>query len=245
MPEIHYRTAFDFRATGDDNPSGFEGYASTWWAADSYATAMAPGAFKKSIRERADRIPVLWNHNTDAPIGKHLALKEDKTGLYVNVGIADDGAEGSTFLARMRFGVPFGMSFGFQTVKDRSASDDDPIDLSQLSGVKASDVRVITEVKFWESSPVTFPANEAATITATREQLITDHLSTLIESIRAGTLTDGQTAQIEHLVTEWGTRSRAEAEATHFTPDRAKRDRDIDIIVATVKARGFAIGVNP
>jgi HK97 family phage prohead protease len=242
MPDIQYRTAFDFRATGDDNPAGFEGYASTWWAADSYATAMAPGAFKKSIKERAERIPVLWNHDTNAPIGKHLALKEDKIGLYVNVGIADDGAEGSTFLARMRFGVPFGMSFGFQTVKDRSAADDDPIDLSQLPGVKASDVRVITEVKFWESSPVTFPANESAAITATRDRILTDHLSTLIESIRAGSLTDEQTAQIEALVSEWGQRSRAEAEATHFTPDRAKRDRDIEIIVATVKARGIGIG---
>jgi len=111
--DIHYRTAFDFRATDDEAVPGFEGYASTHWAADSYWTAMAPGAFKKTIRERTDKIPVLWNHNPNSPIGKHLALKEDKTGLYVNIGIADDGAEGSTFLKRMRFGVPFGMSFGF------------------------------------------------------------------------------------------------------------------------------------
>jgi HK97 family phage prohead protease len=245
MPDIHYRTAFDFRAS-DDNPAGFEGYASTFWAADSYLTAVAPGAFRKSIKERGHKIPVLWNHNPDVPIGKHLTLKEDKTGLYVNVGIADDGAEGSTFLARMRFGVPFGMSFGFQTIKDRSATDDDPVDVSQLSGVKPADVRVITEVKYWESSPVTFPANDAAGMTATREQIITDHLSTLLESIRGGTLTTEQVVQIEHVVSAWGQREQAGAGGTHSTSnDRAKRDRDIQIVIATLKAQSFITGAHP
>lgn len=216
MPDIQYRTAFDFRAA-DDNPAGFEGYASTFWAADSYWTAMAPGAFKKSIRERADKIPVLWNHNPDAPIGKHVTLKEDKHGLYVNVGIADDGAEGSTFLARMRFGVPFGMSFGFQTIKDRSAEDDDPIDLTQLSGAKKSDIRVITEVKFWESSPVTFPANEAATITATRQQRDAELLTSLLASLRSGDLSDEQERQIAQLLAAWNERAGA-GNTTPLTP---------------------------
>jgi HK97 family phage prohead protease len=243
MTEIQYRTAFDFRTVGDDAPAGFEGYASTWWAADSYYTAMAPGAFKKSIRERTEKIPVLWNHNTDAPIGKHVAIKEDKTGLYINVGIADDGAEGSTFLARMRFGVPFGVSFGFQTIKDRSATDDDPIDTSQLSGVKATDVRVITEVKFWESSPVTFPANQAAVITSTRQQREFDALASLIESMRAGTLSDEQTAQIDSLVSEWNDHRAGAESITPLIDERAKRDRDIDIVIATIKAKGLVSGV--
>ena len=213
-PKIQYRTAFEFKASDSDETPGFEGYASTFWAADSYYSAMAPGAFKKSIRERAEKIPVLWNHNPQSPIGKHLALKEDKTGLYVNIGIADDGAEGSTFLKRMRFGVPFGMSFGFQTVKDRSAEDDDPIDLSQLNGAKKADIRVITEVKYWESSPVTFPANEAAGMTSTRQQREIDALASLLDSIRSGALTDEQRADIEQLVAAWQTRAGAGSDPT-------------------------------
>lgn len=243
QPAIQYRTAFDFRASETD-PAGFEGYASTFWAADTYATAIAPGAFRKSIRERGDKIPVLWNHNPDVPIGKHLALKEDKTGLFVNIGVADDGAEGSTFLARMRFGVPFGMSFGFQTVKDRTAEDDDPIELSQLPGAKRADIRVITEVKYWESSPVTFPANEAAGITATRAVAELDYLNTLLDSMRAGTLSDEQTAALDQLLAAHNERTAA-AEAERLTAlatDRTRRDRDIALQIAL--ATGRAQGVN-
>jgi HK97 family phage prohead protease len=240
--DVQFRTAFDFRATDAEDVPGFEGYAATHWTADSYWTAFAPGAFRKTIKERGHMIPVLWNHNPDSPMGKHLELKEDKRGLYVNIGIADDGAEGSTFLKRMRFGVPFGMSFGFQTVKDRSAEDDDPIDLSQLpKGVKASDVRVITETKYWESSPVTFPANEAAGLTNTRKRQELDYLSTLIESMRAGTLTDEQAAQIEALWSEWP-QHRAGADASHSTPDRAQRDREIQIALTLASVRGYLTG---
>ena len=241
--DIHYRTAFDFRATDDEAVPGFEGYASTHWAADSYWTAMAPGAFKKTIRERTEKIPVLWNHNPNSPIGKHLALKEDKTGLYVNIGIADDGAEGSTFLKRMRFGVPFGMSFGFQTIKDRSAEDDDPIDVSQLNGAKKADIRVITEVKYWESSPVTFPANEAAGITSTRQQREIDALITLMDSMQAGTLTDEQTRQLEALVAAYQTRAEADQPITSLDEERARRNTDIQIAIALADAQGYLTGV--
>jgi HK97 family phage prohead protease len=238
--DIQYRTAFEFRATEDETTPGFEGYAATHWAADSYWTAMAPGAFKKTIKERTDKIPVLWNHNPNSPIGKHLALKEDKTGLYVNIGIADDGAEGSTFLKRMRFGVPFGMSFGFQTIKDRSAEDDDPIDISQLSGAKKSDIRVITEVKYWESSPVTFPANEAAGITSTRQQREFDALTSLMDSIRANTLTAEQVAEIEQLVAAYQERAAADPPITALDDARARRNNDIRIALA--KAQGYLSG---
>lgn len=245
QPAIQYRTAFDFRAS-DESTSGFEGYASTFWAADTYYTAVAPGAFRKSIKERGAKIPVLWNHNPDIPIGKHLELKEDKNGLYVNIGIADDGAEGSTFLARMRYGVPFGMSFGFQTVKDRSAEDGDPIDLTQLErGLKKSDIRVITEVKYWESSPVTFPANEAAGMTATRAAAELDYLTTLLDSMRAGTLTDEQMTALEELATAWDARNAA-AEADRLTAlaaERTRRNRTIDL--AIVAATGSLQGVTP
>ena len=245
MPDldIHYRTAFDFRATDDETVPGFEGYAAHFWTADSYWTALAPGAAKKSIKERTEKIPVLWNHDPSKPIGKHLTLKEDKTGVYVNIGIADDGAEGSTFLKRMRFGVPFGMSFGFQTIKDRSAEDDDPIDLSQLNGAKKSDIRVITEIKWWESSPVTFPANEAAGITSTRQQREIDALSTLMDSMQAGTLTDEQTRQLDEFVAAYQQRAEADREITSLDDERARRDTNIRIALALAESQGYLSGV--
>jgi hypothetical protein len=222
MRELQFRTSFDFRATPDVD--GFEGYASTWWTVDSYGTAFAPGAFRKTIKERKERIPVLWNHNPDAPIGRHLDLREDKHGLYANIGIADDGAEGSVLLKRLRFGVPLGMSFGFRTVKDRSATDDDQFDLSQMPNLKAGDVRVITETAYWESSPVTFPANDAATISAVRSDREIDALSSLLDALTSGTLDTDQRALVAQIVAAWG--DGAGAGPDHSTPAEAQPTDD-------------------
>lgn len=200
MGDIQYRTSFELRAT--DDVDGFEGHAASFWSVDSYGTAFAPGAFKRTIKNRTDKIPVLWNHNPEHPIGKHLSLKEDKAGLYVNVGIADDGAEGSVFLKRLRFGVPLGLSFGFQTYKSRSAEDDDPLDLTDAPAWlgKGKDARkqveIITEVKLWESSPVTFPANTNSTIDdirAARMEQQAEYLTSLLEEMRAGSLSPDDT----------------------------------------------------
>src|SRR4029434_4495128 len=110
--------------------------------ADSYLSCFAKGCFRKSLRDRGERLPVLWQHNPNAPIGRHVTIKEDATGLAVDVHLIDDGAEGSTALKRLRGGVPLGLSFGFQTVKDRSADDEDEIDLSQLGSGRTRDIRV-------------------------------------------------------------------------------------------------------
>ena len=235
MPDIQYRTFTDLDIRAADDVPGFSGYAAHWWSADSYLTAMAPGAFKKSLRERGDRIPVLSQHNPEIPIGLHRSLKEDKTGLAVDVEIVDDGADGSVTLKRLRGGIPLGLSFGFQTIKDRSAEEGDPIDVSQIKGIKASDIRVITEVKLWETSVVTFPANEAATINAVRHQHSIDYLSSLLESMRAGELSDEQTAQIESLVAAYQT--RAGAGESHSTPDDQAQAPTFDLYAAAVDMR--------
>ena len=241
-PDIQYRTAIEFRAT-DDGVPGFTGHASHWWSADSYFTAFAPGAFKKSIRERGDRIPVLWQHNPDTPVGKHRSIKEDATGLAVDVELIDDDSDGSTLIKRLRAGMPLGLSHGFQTVKDRSAEDGDPIDVGQLGkGVKKTDIRVITEVKIWESSVVVFPANEAATITKVRHQHTLDYLSTLLESMRAGTLTEEQTAQIESLVAAYQTRAGAGSDPTPLPDEAQAPDFRLLFAVAQHRAREI-IGV--
>lgn len=252
--DIHYRTSFDLRAT--DDTDGFEGHAASWWSVDSYGTAFAPGAFKRTIRNRVDKIPVLWNHDHQHPIGKHLALREDKHGLYVNVGIADDGAEGSVFLKRLRFGVPFGLSFGFATYKDRSAEDDDPLDMTTApewlgTGKSArKDVRVITEVKLWESSPVTFPANENSTIDAIRSARLeqqADFLTSLLEELRSGDFDheDARMPLLRSLVDAFSALPDPDpdpdAGTTPLSSDNARRLtlRDIELAIALGTSEGW------
>ena len=246
--DVQLRSSLDVRVT--EHVDGFSGYAATFWVADSYGTAMAPGSFKRSIKQRGDRIPVLWNHNPDTPVGKHLEIKEDQKGLYVNIGIADDGAEGTTLLSRLRFGVPLGMSFGFRRIQSRAGTNDDPIDLSYLpKGVKKTDIEVYTENAYWESSPVTFPANETATIDAIRSlrsDIDAGALASLIEHIRAGSLSDEHAALVADLVAAFNDRSDPDPGTPTPLPETSARHR---IRAAqgllTLRQHGITIGGTP
>ena len=115
MPDLHYRSTFETRAT--DDGGGIAGHSSTFWAVDAYYTAMAPGAFQRSLTERGDRIPILYNHDPHINIGIPDVQKEDETGLYLEASIFDDGADGTTLMRRLKAGARYGFSFGFQTTR--------------------------------------------------------------------------------------------------------------------------------
>jgi len=230
-PPIEYRT-FDVRAFADQS-DGFDGHASTFWAVDSYQSAMAPGAFRETIKRKGDQRLVLWNHDTDAVIGKTTALKEDKVGLTFSAAVSTGTQRGHESMVLLRDEVPLGMSFGFRTTKDRTAEETDPLDFSQQPGLKAKDVRVITGVDLWEVSLVTFPANEAATISAVRSELERDTITTLLDAIEHGDLDEGRAVLVQQLHDAWHQRFvTAAAEETaappqNATPAQAQTRRDI------------------
>jgi HK97 family phage prohead protease len=230
-PDIQYR-AFDVRALDDGD--GFDGHASAWWSVDSYGTAMKPGAFTKTLQERADRIPLLWQHDAYTPIGKPDELKEDRHGLAFKASVVPDVRAGQEALALLRAGTPLGMSFGFETVRAEPPTEKEAerLDWSQAPAFYTSDegrpyVRVIKEVKLWEISLVTFPANEAATITAVRSDRELDALSTLLNAIRDGSLEERQDALCRELVAAYS--ERAGAGTDHSTPDEARHAEPIDV----------------
>lgn len=222
-PKLQYR-CFDVRAL-DDASDGFDGHASTFWAVDSYATAMAPGAFRRTLKNKGERRLLLWQHDTDTVIGKTTALKEDKEGLAFAAAVTMGTQRGTEAMALLRDEVPLGMSFGFKTIKDRTAEDADPLDFSQQPDFKAKDVRVITEVNLWEVSLVTFPANEAATISAVRSELELDALTTLLDAIKQDDLDEGRAALVQQIFDAWAQRPGPAADAPHSTPEQARRNR--------------------
>lgn len=251
QPKINYRTA-SVRAM-DGNEPGFDGHASTFWVVDDYLTAMKPGAFRKTLRERGDRIPLLWQHDPYTPIGKPTELKEDKTGLSFKADVVTDTRAGSEAMALLRAETPLGMSFGFQTIKSRpyEEADDEHLDWSSApvwaKGGKDKDARewltIIEEVRLWEISLVTFPANESAAISSIRQTADLDFLNSLLASMRAGSLTDEQASLIEQLVAEHDAQ-RAAAEAERLTAlkaERSQRDRDIALAIALATQRGQGV----
>ena len=243
-PQIEYRVV-----AAEATDSGFSGYASTFWAVDTYGTAVKPGAFKKSIQERAGRVPVLWGHDPQKPIGKLISLEEDRKGLKFNASIVEQTQAGAETMALLRADVPLGMSFGFRTIKQRPPKD---TEWERLTYAEDTDyfqsdegrgyVRILEEMALWEVSPVTFAANSDTSFTDVRAAVESDTLATITAAIKAGTVDERVTALIEELVAAWG--ERAEPVETPLTPDRAQRDRDIQIRIALLNASyGHLIGV--
>lgn len=230
MPDLHYRSTFETRAT--DDGGGITGHSATFWAVDAYYTAMAPGAFQKSLAERGDRIMLLYNHDPHINIGIPDVQKEDEKGLYLEATIFDDGADGTTLMRRLRAGARYGLSFGFQTLQDRSATDEDPLDFTLMPGVNRSEVRVITETKLWEHSVVTFPAMEKSTIDSVRQQAHTDALNQLLTDLRENRLTDAERDLVSQIVAAFPGSPDAESAPG---PERRTRRLEAEIALANLR----------
>jgi len=150
------RRCFEVRKF-DDTDGTFEAYVAVWGDVDSYGTRFTRGAFRKSIQERlkAGNIKILWQHNIKEPIGIVKDAREDDHGLLVN-GKLDIGVErADQARTQMLSGTINQMSFGFDIVKQKRATDGF-IDIS--------------EVKLWEVSPVTFGANENTSVVNVRSR---------------------------------------------------------------------------
>lgn len=163
---------FETKALGDDR---FEGYASFFNNIDAYGDIIEKGAFRKTIAENRNRIKVLWQHDTNEPIGIPEEMHEDDNGLYVKakISMTDTGKKALTLI---KDGVITEMSIGYDVVKD---------DYKML-GTKR--VRMLKEVKLWEFSPVTFAANDKAKILKMRhllESIKSDRMDTAISLIRS------------------------------------------------------------
>lgn len=131
----------------------FEGYASTFGNVDSYGDIIAAEAFDKAIREakKTGKYPkLLWQHNTGEPIGVFTEMKKTAEGLYVTGRLSLAVAKAKEAYALLHDGALDGMSIGFSASK---------YEIDAKTGV-----RTIKEVKLFEISLVTFPANEMARV---------------------------------------------------------------------------------
>ncbi|WP_020474554.1 HK97 family phage prohead protease [Zavarzinella formosa] len=135
----------------DTGVATIEGYASTFGNTDSQNDIVMPGAFKDSLVVRMPkmlyqhdphRIPGIWERGAEDSKGLILA------GKTLNTTLGRDVAE------EVRSGAITQMSIGYSPTK---ASFD-----------KGKGTRRLEQVKLYETSLVTFPANEQAIITAVK-----------------------------------------------------------------------------
>ena len=145
----------------DDSEEGIiEGYVAVWDTVDSYNSRFQRGCFKKTIENRMHKIKVLWNHDTEQPIGKLTEIREDDHGLFIRAQLITEVGKAKETFSLIKGGAIDCFSFGFRTIKDKFEQG----------------VQVITEVMLGEVSPVVFEANAASKITGVRADDFMDTL---------------------------------------------------------------------
>ena len=168
-PTTAAASVFEMRDDGDGNTmvgypilfntlteiSGWEG---------NFMERIAPGALTKTLKERGDRIKVLFNHGFDPtigdkPLGKPTRMEVDDTGLFVEVPFADTSYN-QDLKALIRVGAIDGQSFRFSVIRDTElaepgTSDENPKGLPE---------RTIDELRLSEFGPVTVQAYQSTTV---------------------------------------------------------------------------------
>lgn len=134
----------------------FTGYASVFGNEDSYGDVIEQGAFRKTLAENGHRVKILWQHDPYTPIGKPDAMREDAVGLYTE-GV----------LGRSQQAVDAGLLLEDEIVDELSIGFN-PVKFAMREGSRSGG-RALQEVRLWEYSPVTWAANDLATITGVKD----------------------------------------------------------------------------
>lgn len=153
--------AFALKVKALEAAGEFEGYASVFGVRDSFNEVVLPGAFSDSLarHKREGSFPLmLWQHDSDEPIGVWDDLSDDGKGLFSkgrllidqNVPTADK------VHSLVKAGAVRGQSIGYREVDVEPAKDGEP--------------RKLIKLDLMEVSIVSFPANRRANITAVKTE---------------------------------------------------------------------------
>ena len=128
---------------------------------------ISPGAFARTIER--DDIRSLWNHESKYLLGRNqngtLELSEDSEGLEF-VAVLPETTYADDVLALVRRGDLTQMSFGFSVIGERWPERKDWPEGIDYEAAGVQTLRVLTEVKLYEVSPVTFPAYPETSVEA-------------------------------------------------------------------------------
>ena len=130
------------------------GMAATFGNIDSDRDRLHKGCFSRSIEQRGpeseskSKILLLWQHDPHEPIGKVTKLKEKTEGLYFEADLDEGIPRADQALKQLESGTINNFSIGFQYVWDT------------MEYNMEDNVYEVFEVKLFEISPVSIPADE-------------------------------------------------------------------------------------
>lgn len=143
----------------------FSGYASVFDVIDSYGDVVVKGAFTRTIAEHEEagtQPKLLLQHNSSEIVGEHTLMKEDDHGLYIEgILYKDDKAipEAAKAYSLVKRKQLTGVSIGFSLYENGETYD-------QERGIW-----LLTAIKLWENSFVTFAANPEARVESVKSAL--------------------------------------------------------------------------
>lgn len=137
-------------------------YLAKFDSIDSDNEMIKKGAFSKSIQERGPnsssnrKIAFLRWHDWEKPIGKFLKLEEDDYGLFA-ISQLGNSQIGEDAWNDYNDGIIREHSIGFQYIQDKMRWIDD-------ANIPAQGYYMISELKLYEGSAVTFGANSETNV---------------------------------------------------------------------------------
>jgi HK97 family phage prohead protease len=157
----------DVKLATDDEAGAFSGYGAIFGNVDSYGEIIKRGAFAETLSEWKSRgkwPKMLLQHggmgvtsDDMLPVGQWTSMKEDSKGLWVEGRLfAMNTERGQYIYEGLKSGALDSMSIGFQTIDSATETRD------------GETYRLLTKIKLWEVSIVTFPANDKAKISSVK-----------------------------------------------------------------------------
>lgn len=129
------------------------GYASVFSNVDLGQDVVMPGAFKEFVTNKEGQVVVLYQHDTTQPIGT-ATVQQDEKGLRFRAQLVMEDPQAQRAYALAKAGALTGVSFGYD-VLDGGA---------QFN----NGVRMLSALKCYEISLVTFGMNELAQVEAVK-----------------------------------------------------------------------------
>lgn len=159
---------FEIKSINEDGT--FEGYGAVFGNVDFGGDKIEPGAFAEAIKEiqaSGRKLVMLWQHNTDEPIGVYDEITEDEYGLKVKGRFLLEVARAREAFALMKGGAISGLSIGYGVKKS--------------SRDETTGVRSLLALALYEVSVVTFPMNDDARVATVKSRLDNGELPTIRE----------------------------------------------------------------
>ena len=182
----------------DEASRKVKGYLSAFNQRDSDKDVILPGAFKQSLNMRGPqsetnrKIAFLRMHDWTKQIGRMDELEEDNYGLRF-IAVMGRSSIGEDALRDYQDGIIREHSIGFEYLS------------SGIDYDESTDTFMVSQVKLWEGSAVTFGANENTPVLEVSKMqnkegaaaLLYDEMSAVINALKNGKGTDDRLYNLE------------------------------------------------